>query len=329
MDRNEQIQTMKREYREIQAPQNGYERIQESIERGKREAKRRRRLTVYRNCVTGAAMVIFLAVLLPNLNAYLARSMEKLPVLGVFFKAVTVREYHEENMYYPKEDQELYLASQTAQEEPVIAEVEKSRAADSPAAGENDGIEAAMPRDASREAAAGQTDQEAAAGQTSQKEAEYVEMLLDYFQLEREESGEDYLGLDITYEVRIDNDDWFTLVIDAAEPQADGGKFSRFYTIDKTCGERVELKDLFFEGADYISVISEEVRRQMKAAMEADPEQIYWLWDGQTDGFYEIREDQNFYLNDHGDLVIVFDEGEVAPESYGSPEFVINQEFLK
>ena len=38
--------------------------------------------------------------------------------------------------------------------------------------------------------------------------------------------------------------------------------------------------------------------------------------------------DQNFYINDENQLVIVFDEYEVAPGSMGTPEFVIPTEFL-
>jgi len=39
--------------------------------------------------------------------------------------------------------------------------------------------------------------------------------------------------------------------------------------------------------------------------------------------FKSISEEQNFYINDKGKLVIVFDEYEVAPGSMGCVEFVI------
>ena len=44
--------------------------------------------------------------------------------------------------------------------------------------------------------------------------------------------------------------------------------------------------------------------------------------------FKSIAIDQNFYINDENQLVIVFDEYEVAPGSMGTPEFVIPTELL-
>ena len=43
--------------------------------------------------------------------------------------------------------------------------------------------------------------------------------------------------------------------------------------------------------------------------------------------FQKIDGDQNFYINDQDQLVIVFDEYEVAPGSMGMPEFVIDIEY--
>ena len=42
--------------------------------------------------------------------------------------------------------------------------------------------------------------------------------------------------------------------------------------------------------------------------------------------FQSITEQTNFYFNESGELVIAFDEYEVAPGYMGAPEFVIPQE---
>ncbi|MBR7132114.1 MAG: DUF3298 domain-containing protein, partial [Clostridia bacterium] len=39
--------------------------------------------------------------------------------------------------------------------------------------------------------------------------------------------------------------------------------------------------------------------------------------------------DHNFYWNENGDLVIIFDEYEVGPGSMGTPEFVIDRDVIK
>lgn len=68
----------------------------------------------------------------------------------------------------------------------------------------------------------------------------------------------------------------------------------------------------------------------MKEQMAADENVTYWLdsdipeWD-----FKSITADTTFYINEEGRLVIVFDEGEVAPMSMGSVEFVIPTEVIQ
>ena len=45
--------------------------------------------------------------------------------------------------------------------------------------------------------------------------------------------------------------------------------------------------------------------------------------------FNEISETQNFYFNEAGELVIAFDEYEIAPGYMGCPEFVIPKSVIK
>ena len=44
--------------------------------------------------------------------------------------------------------------------------------------------------------------------------------------------------------------------------------------------------------------------------------------------FQAIAPDQQFYLDENGDLVIVFGEYAVAPGSMGMPRFVIDEEAI-
>jgi hypothetical protein len=52
-----------------------------------------------------------------------------------------------------------------------------------------------------------------------------------------------------------------------------------YYTIDLNTGKRLQLKDVFAEGADYITPISEAIKKQMQAQMDADENVYYWLDD--------------------------------------------------
>lgn len=157
-----------------------------------------------------------------------------------------------------------------------------------------------------------------AADQVNDQVQTYTDQLIARFKADCERIGEGYQGLDVSSTVVTDTDTWFTLRIDATETMASGYDFSRFYHIDKTTGQVVTLSDLFPVGSDYVDVLSAEVRSQMEARMAADESQMFFL-----DEFTSIDPEQNFYWNDSGELVLVFDEYAVAPGAMGMVEFPI------
>ncbi len=144
---------------------------------------------------------------------------------------------------------------------------------------------------------------------------EYTDRLLTQFQQDIQDTGEGYQGLDVSYEVTCDTDTWFTLRINALQVQASGHEMVRYYHIDKTTGQMVTLSDLFPQGTDYVTPLSQEVLRQMEGEPDFFPED-----------FAAIDPQQSFYWDDQGDLTLVFDEAEVAPASRGVVEFHIPQE---
>ena len=160
----------------------------------------------------------------------------------------------------------------------------------------------------------------AAAQEVSDQVRAYTDRLIARFEetCEKELGKEGYLGLDVSSTVVTDSDTWFTLRVDAVETQASGYQFSRFYHINKATDQVVTLKDLFREDADYVTVLSDEVRRQMEERMAEDREASYF-----PEEFTAIGPEQNFYFNTDGDLVLVFDEYTIAPGSMGMPEFTI------
>lgn len=79
------------------------------------------------------------------------------------------------------------------------------------------------------------------------------------------------------------------------------------------------------EGADYITPISENIKTQMREQMAQDEMVCYWIdYDKVPEwNFESITDETSFYLNADGDVVISFDEGEVAPMYMGVVEFTI------
>lgn len=168
-----------------------------------------------------------------------------------------------------------------------------------------------------------------AVNQVNKSVDEYTKELLVQFENNMQIEG--YQNLDISYEVVTNNDTWFALDIAAVQTEASGYEFHKFYNINKATGENLELKDLFKEGSGYVSIISEEIKKQMRSKMSEDEGLIYWLdnQDYPEDNFKEIKTDQNFYLDDEENLVVIFDEYEVAPGYMGVQKFTIDKEMLR
>lgn len=89
------------------------------------------------------------------------------------------------------------------------------------------------------------------------------------------------------------------------------------YNIDLKTGKLLPLAELFKPGYDYKKVIDQEIRRQI--ALEPDS-----YFEGDM-GFKGITNEQNYYL-DSENLVVYFNQYEIAPYAAGIPEFKIKKQ---
>lgn len=149
----------------------------------------------------------------------------------------------------------------------------------------------------------------------------------------KEEFGDEvvvHYGIDANYTIKTDNDD--ILAIDTYICTTSGSSSTKhsFYNIEKKTGKLIELKDMFKKNADYVTPISEYITSEMKRMNE---EENGYFWIGKqefgVDGFEKIKDDQNFYINDNGNVVICFDKYEVAAGAQGCPEFEIPKSVVK
>ncbi len=74
------------------------------------------------------------------------------------------------------------------------------------------------------------------------------------------------------------------------------------------------------------SAISREIRKQMEERMTETGETYYSKREAYPEGFEQIEENQEYYINTDGLFVIVFRAGVIAPEEQGTVEFVIPAE---
>lgn len=101
-----------------------------------------------------------------------------------------------------------------------------------------------------------------------------------------------------------------------------------FYTFNKKRGELMTLKETLKHYPDYVSTISKYIKAKM-VTLNKKRNGMFWIEKGSPEEFKRIKDDQNFYINYNGALVICFDKYEVAAGAQGSPEFVIPSNIIK
>lgn len=276
----------KKEYDEIVVPENAKEKIEEAVMRAKESKRKTRRVRTFR-CVGSAAAVFAAILILPNTSQTVAAAMQQIPILGDFFKVVTIREY--------QVDEERYTADVKVPE--VILD-------------DVDGVSDETAQQAKETADAINIDIQ-----------KVTDELVEEFKSDMEEFEDGYGDILVDSEVLTDDDRWFSLALTLYQGAGSGYERHRHYTVDKTTGKQAELSELF--GEDYIDIISEEVSSQMRQRMAEDENVIYWIdyEDIPEWNFTSIAEDQDFYVNADGNVVICFDEYEVAPGYMGCVEF--------
>ncbi len=292
---------LKQNYKSEKMTEEQVMKMKETIKQAKKENRNSTGAGVVKFAVPfAAAIALFIAV--PNVSMQAAQAMSDLPLIGKLVEAITFRDYEVET--------ETKLADVEIPEV-VVNEV----ASDSTSS-------------ATEDTAATETLSETTAEINAEIEA-LAQKYIDEFEANMEAEG--YQELVINYEPIQSNDQYFTLKLTCYEAAASGVEWNYYYTIDLVTGERLALKELFVDGADYITPISENIIAQMRQQMAADENMIYWLDDPDFPefNFTSIKEDTQFYLNENGNIVISFNEGDVAPMYMGVCTFEIPEDVVK
>lgn len=298
MKQTENWNEMKQEYHNKHMSERQVEQMKNAIAKAKNENKKTRRIRIWKYTAAAAAAIAVTITVLPNTSSDIAYAMSRIPILSKWVEVVTLKEYEYDN------------GRQTADIKIP-------------------GVEVTFPTEQTESES---SDIKATLKKTSDEINEEIKSismkLIDEFK-EGLKQKEGYQTMQVESEVISTTEDYFTLKLICYQAAGSGYEENHFYTIDLKTGERVKLKDLFKEGSDYITAISENIKKQMKEQMAADENVIYNLdsdipeWD-----FKAITDETSFYLNDKQEIVICFNEGDVAPMYMGCVEFVIPEKIL-
>ena len=146
--------------------------------------------------------------------------------------------------------------------------------------------------------------------------AAVTQQLMDQFYADAESIGEDgHTAVYADYEIVTNTDQWFTLKLSVHLASGSGTNYYVFYNVDRSSDQIVTLGQLFTDDS-YADVLRQDILAQMKQRMEEDPSLVYWTEDSDMgQDFIDLQPEHNYYFDDAGNLVIPFDEYEVAPGS--------------
>ncbi len=285
------IRKAKQQYKQIPVPEDGRRALLKQLEKAKSNKKKLvyKRMGIKMGAGLAAAMAILL--ILPNVNADIAYAMEQVPFLKDVVQAVTFRHY----------------------------EVEQDRST----------AEVDIPRLIVED----DEEQSDTLKKTTEEINAQIQQLTDQYIKEFEAAIVDNMGysnLTIQHETIETTEEYFTLKLIVFQAAGSGFEQEFYYTIDLNTGEKIQLSDLFQEGADYRTVISDNIKEQMRSQMAEDESILYWVdySDVPEWNFEKIASDQSFYINAQGNLIITFQEGDVAPMYMGCVQFEIPEDAI-
>ena len=121
-----------------------------------------------------------------------------------------------------------------------------------------------------------------------------------------------------SYTVIRNDEDILSFKVVTTKIRASGYETAHFYNVDLRNSKLLKLSDLFNKDYDYISVINNEIISKMKEAIKKEDAGFF------IEHFTTIDDNTNFYINEEGNLVIVFNEYEIAAGYMGMAEFIID-----
>ncbi len=292
--KNHQLEELKRQYNEPQMSKEQLESLQKTIANAKQE-KRGMVTPIWLKYGVPIAAAVAVFMILPNTSPQVAHAMEQIPVLGKLVKVVTFRDYQ-----YEDEKNEAHIN---------VPEIT---------------LEDVTNVDGDKTEHLQQTIDEINAEVQMMAEA-YVERFENNLR-----ENDSYQNIGVNYEIINTTADYFTLKLECYQVYGTATVWNYYYTIDLNTGRQVALAELFEDGTDYITPISDNIKKQMQEQMDADENIMYWLNDEIEEwNFKQIDAKTEFYINADGNIVISFNEGDVAPMYMGVVTFEIPTEVVE
>lgn len=295
MKNSNKLKEIKQDYETVSIPKNLEQRVQLGIIQAKRETETRK--SFYQRPVFWAkfggcvAAAMAAFVLLANFNAPIAHAMSDLPILGSIVKIVSFRTF---------ESSEKDMNASVN-----IPEIEVKDSSGNTNKKTTEELNTAV--------------------------KEYTDQIIAQYQKDvAETNGEGKENITTDYEILSDSPRLFSLKINTVISLNTSDDTIKIYHVDKTTGNMISLQDIFQKDSSYLSILTTEIKRQMRKQMANDDSIAYFIDDKEIPeaNWQGLNNDANFYIK-QGKLIIVFDKYEVAPGYMSVCEFAIPNDTIR
>lgn len=286
-----ELEKSKETYESIVIPKELEGKVQEAIEASRRKREKRlaknRRRKLYRWAAGIAAAFTVATTIGLNTSEAFAMEVQKIPVIGELARILTIRSYE-------KTEGDTQIAAE-------IPGVDLGE----------DGQKLSEEVNAQIEKMTAQYESEAV-----ERAEEYKKAFLETGGTE-EEWAEHDIRIHVWYEIKNQTEDVLSFVVKGTESWTSAYAETRYYNLDLESNEFLTLES--FLGKDYVEKANESIRGQIEERMKKGED----FFDSEEGGFETIEAEPDFYVNEKGNPVIVFEKYAIAPGAMGEVEFEI------
>ncbi|WP_066494829.1 DUF3298 and DUF4163 domain-containing protein [Abyssisolibacter fermentans] len=274
-----------KKYKSIKIPEELDDIVNSTIKRSNMENKKSKRLNNFKRVIAGTVVACSIFTVGLNTSEVFASKIANIPVLGNIAKVFTFVDYKINNEVV---DADIKIPSIEGVND---KELEKRI---------NDEIHAKM-AELTKEAERNAEEDKKAFVETGGKEEDFSPFTIKS-----------------DYELKLANEKILSFIVYQSVSQAYSYENYYYYNINLETNKMITLDDML--GKDYKKIIDEDIVRQIEE-LKKNPDNSFF--EANEGGFKGIKDDQRFYINEQGKVVIVFDKYEIAPGYMGRLEFAI------
>ena len=240
-----------------------------------------------RPLLSTCASIIFIFFLLVNTSTTFVQAIDNIPILNVLTKLLTIESYTKKTIssYVTVKVPAITQTTNTKLEQQINQEIKEK-------------INLTVEK--------------------SEAEArQYYENTVAY----NKDNATDFYPfiIDVDYKLNYSDNETLSFVISKTVTYASSNTENIYYNLNLKTGKPITLHQLL--GESYKEIINPLIKEQITQREQADANQLFFKNELE---FQTIRSDQPFYINENQQLVIVFEEYEIAPGYMGIIEFTLN-----